>query len=59
MQIVEVDRLSYGYSDSLVLNNISFTIEEGDILGIIGPNGAGKTTLFSSMLGLLMTTQAQ
>ena len=53
MQIVEVDRLSYAYSGSLVLNNISFTIDEGDILGIIGPNGAGKTTLFSCMLGLL------
>src|SRR5215213_10203059 len=53
MQIVQVDRLSYAYSGSLVLNNISFTIDEGDILGIIGPNGAGKTTLFSCMLGLL------
>jgi zinc transport system ATP-binding protein len=53
MQLVEVDRLSYAYSGSLVLNNISFTIDEGDILGIIGPNGAGKTTLFSCMLGLL------
>ena len=53
MQIVEIDRLSYAYSGNLVLSNISFTIEEGDILGIIGPNGAGKTTLFSCMLGLL------
>jgi zinc transport system ATP-binding protein len=53
MQIVEIDRLSYAYSDNLVLDNISFTIDEGDILGIIGPNGAGKTTLFSCMLGLL------
>ncbi|MDP8887186.1 MAG: metal ABC transporter ATP-binding protein [Thermoproteota archaeon] len=52
MQIVEVDRLSYAYSGNLVLSNISFTVEEGDILGIIGPNGAGKTTLFSCMLGL-------
>ena len=52
MQIVEVDRLSYAYSGNLVLNDISFTINEGDILGIIGPNGAGKTTLFSCMLGL-------
>jgi zinc transport system ATP-binding protein len=52
MQIVEVNRLSYAYSGTLVLSNISFTIEEGDILGIIGPNGAGKTTLFSCMLGL-------
>ena len=53
MQIVEIDKLSYAYSGSLVLDNISFTIDEGDILGIIGPNGAGKTTLFSCMLGLL------
>jgi zinc transport system ATP-binding protein len=52
MQIIEVNRLSYAYSGTLVLSNISFTIEEGDILGIIGPNGAGKTTLFSCMLGL-------
>ena len=52
MQIVEVDRLSYAYSGNLVLSNISFTVREGDILGIIGPNGAGKTTLFSCMLGL-------
>ncbi|MDQ3970900.1 MAG: metal ABC transporter ATP-binding protein [Thermoproteota archaeon] len=52
MQIVEVDRLSYAYSGNLVLSNISFTVGEGDILGIIGPNGAGKTTLFSCMLGL-------
>jgi zinc transport system ATP-binding protein len=53
MQLVEIDRLSYAYSGNLVLDNISFTIDDGDILGIIGPNGAGKTTLFSCMLGLL------
>ncbi len=52
MQIVEINRLSYAYSGNLVLSNISFTVDEGDILGIIGPNGAGKTTLFSCMLGL-------
>jgi zinc transport system ATP-binding protein len=52
MQLVEINRLSYAYSGNLVLSNISFTVDEGDILGIIGPNGAGKTTLFSCMLGL-------
>jgi zinc transport system ATP-binding protein len=52
MQIVEIDKLSYAYSGNLVLDNISLTFDEGDILGIIGPNGAGKTTLFSCMLGL-------
>ena len=53
MQVVEIDRLSYAYSGNLVLDNISFSISEGDLLGMIGPNGAGKTTLFSCMLGLL------
>jgi zinc transport system ATP-binding protein len=53
MQVVEIDRLSYAYSGSLVLDNISFSINEGDLLGMIGPNGAGKTTLFSCMLGLI------
>jgi zinc transport system ATP-binding protein len=53
VQVVEIDGLSYAYSGSLVLDNISFTINEGDLLGMIGPNGAGKTTLFSCMLGLL------
>lgn len=53
MQVVEIDGLSYAYSGSLVLDNICFTIKEGDLLGMVGPNGAGKTTLFSCMLGLL------
>ncbi len=53
MQVVEIDKLSYAYYGSLVLDNISFSIKEGDLLGMIGPNGAGKTTLFSCMLGLL------
>lgn len=53
MQAVEIDRVSFAYSGTLVLDDISFSISEGDLLGIIGPNGAGKTTLFSCMLGLL------
>jgi zinc transport system ATP-binding protein len=53
LPVVEIDGLSYSYSGSLVLDNISFTVNEGDLLGMIGPNGAGKTTLFSCMLGLL------
>ena len=57
--VVSVTNLSYAYlvstnSSALsVLNDISFTISEGDLLEVIGPNGAGKTTLFSCMLGLL------
>jgi len=39
----------------MVLQDVSFDVEEGDFLGIIGPNGAGKTTLFQCILGLLET----
>lgn len=53
MHVVELDCVSYAYSGNVVLDNISFSTSEGDLLGIIGPNGAGKTTLFSCMLGLL------
>ncbi|MFZ0510310.1 MAG: ATP-binding cassette domain-containing protein, partial [Candidatus Nitrosopolaris sp.] len=55
---VSVTNLTYTYQvtstsfSSSVLNNISFSVNEGDLLGVIGPNGAGKTTLFSCMLGL-------
>ena len=52
--VVVINNVSYSYDTSfLVLNNISFTVNEGDLLGIIGPNGAGKSTLFKCMLGLV------
>lgn len=50
---VKVDRVSYDYGQGTILEDISFSVEEGDLLGIIGPNGAGKTTLFNCMLGLI------
>jgi zinc transport system ATP-binding protein len=52
MYSVKVDRVSYDYGQGTILEDISFSVEEGDLLGIIGPNGAGKTTLFNCMLGL-------
>ena len=50
--IVDIEKLSVGYSGIKALEDISFGIAEGDFLGIIGPNGAGKSTLFRCMLGL-------
>jgi zinc transport system ATP-binding protein len=53
IKVAVVKNLTYTYSSHLVvLDNISFVVNEGDLLGIVGPNGAGKTTLFSCMLGL-------
>ena len=52
LNIVEIKHLTVKYPDVKALDDVSFTVKEGDFLGIIGPNGAGKSTLFASMLGL-------
>jgi zinc transport system ATP-binding protein len=51
--VVELENVSFSYGGTPVLDNITFAVNKGDLLGMIGPNGAGKTTLFSCMLGLL------
>lgn len=52
LKIVEIDHLNVKYPDMVALDDVSFSVDKGDFLGIIGPNGAGKSTLFASMLGL-------
>lgn len=51
--LIKVDGISFAYSRKRVLNNISFTIAEGEIVVLLGPNGCGKSTLIKVMLGLL------
>jgi len=50
--IAEIKNLTVEYPGVKALENVSFSVNQGDFLGIIGPNGAGKSTLFSCMLGL-------
>ena len=50
--VVEVDHLSKGFGDRLLIDDLSFTLPRNGIVGVIGPNGAGKTTLFKTILGL-------
>jgi ATP-binding cassette ChvD family protein len=52
--VVEADNLSKGYDDRLLIENLSFKLPPGGIVGIIGPNGAGKTTLFRMIAGAEM-----
>ena len=51
MSIIEVNGITKHFGGLRALHNISFTLEEGEILGLIGPNGAGKTTLFNIIAG--------
>jgi len=49
----EVKNGSFAYKNHKVLNDVNFSIKEGDLLAILGPNGAGKTTLLRCMMGFL------
>jgi ATP-binding cassette ChvD family protein len=50
--VIEVKNLRKGYGDKLLIENLSFSLPPGGIVGIIGPNGAGKTTLFRMLTGV-------
>ena len=51
-QVLEVDHLSKGYGDRLLIDDLTFSLPRNGIVGVIGPNGAGKTTLFRMITGL-------
>ncbi len=50
--LLNVERLSAGYGEAVVLSNISFAIAEGEALALLGRNGMGKTTLVNSIVGV-------
>ena len=56
---IEVINLSKSYKSKQAVNNISFKINENEIVGLLGPNGCGKTTTIGMMLGLLKPTNGQ
>ncbi len=54
MSIINIKNVSKRFNDKLVLDNVSFEVDKGEIFGFIGPNGAGKTTLINIMTTLLV-----
>ena len=49
--VITADKISKGFGDRLLIDNLSFNLPPGGIVGVIGPNGAGKTTLFKMITG--------
>ncbi len=58
--VVQLSSVSFQYeSGKIVLDDINFTLQKGDFLGIVGPNGSGKSTLMKLILGLLPPSSGQ
>jgi len=55
--LISVSALSFSYDRNMILEDISFNIQENDFVAIIGPNGSGKTTLIRILLGFLTPTK--
>ena len=51
--IIEFENVSLSYGNRLILDNINFKINEGQIFGMLGPNGVGKSTIFNLITGLI------
>ena len=51
--IIEFNNITLAYGNRIILDNISFKINEGQIFGMLGPNGVGKSTIFNLITGLI------
>ena len=58
-QVIEVRSLYKAYGETIAVDDVSFTVNQGEIFGIVGPNGAGKTTTIESLIGLRKPDKGQ
>ncbi len=59
MALLEVDNMTKQFGGLTALNQVSFSVEEGEIRGLIGPNGAGKSTMFKNIAGFYSPTSGE
>ena len=51
--LLELKNISLSFGNRLILDDINFSLNKGEILGMLGPNGAGKSTIFNLIIGLI------
>lgn len=57
--MIEVKNVTKKYGKFIAVDNISFTINEGEIIGLLGPNGAGKSTTMNMLTGFIEQTEGE
>src|SRR5690606_26765652 len=57
--LIELNKVSKVFKNKTAVDNVSFTIQKGEVVAILGPNGAGKTTTMMMMLGLHEPTKGE
>lgn len=57
--LITLENVRFGYDDKIILENINFTVSEGERIGLIGANGEGKTTLIRLMTGALLPDEGR
>ena len=56
---ITIQNLTKKYGEQLALDNVSFSIQKGEVVGLLGPNGAGKSTLMKSVTGAILPTSGE
>ena len=57
--MIDVENLTKHYGKKLAVNDVSFRIEKGEIVGFLGPNGAGKTTVMNILTGYISSDEGK